>query len=164
MKSRCFLGKVLLVGAGLAPLLLGVGCYGAYEVTGGGAGAARLQVWPENYDTVARNAAVWVEVRPSFAQVTSFRLYEVWDDRYYETPCATSRREFSNEYLFCPDSNLSPYTRYIVELEVDYDTQYRWQFDTSGGYAGSASDCYYVEPYGGQAVSAKDAGAQPVEL
>jgi len=164
MNSRCFRGRALLTVAGVVSLLIIAGCYGAYEVTGGGAGAAKLRVWPENYQTVARNAAVWVEVRPSFAQVTSFTLYEVWDGRYYETACAASRREFSNEYLFCPDSNLSAYTRYIVELEVDYDTHYRWQFDTSGSYAGSSGDCYYVEPYGGRLVSAKDAGATPVEL
>lgn len=164
MKRHRLPSRALLVGLGLAGLLAAAGCYGAYEVTAGGPGAPRLRVWPENYDTVARNAAVWVEVRPSFARVTNFRLYEEWGGRYYEVPCAASRREFSNEYLFCPDTNLSPYTRYVVELEVDYDTRYRWQFDTSGGYYGPAGDCYYVEPYGGRTVSAKDAGGQPVRL
>ncbi|MBD3177249.1 MAG: hypothetical protein GF320_18915 [Armatimonadia bacterium] len=138
---------VLAVGG----LLVLAGCTSAYDTITDNPGQARLSVWPENYDDVARNAAVWVEVTPLSARVTDFEIVEVYEGRRYNVPFTSSKREYSNEYLFCPTSNLSPRTRYEIWLQVDYRDEYRWKFDTTSGYAGDPGECYYVRNLSGGA-------------
>ncbi len=148
------------IGMAVALLPLGLGCTSAYYGPDD-RDAPDLRVWPENRDNVARNAAVFVEVIPSWAEVTGFELVEVYEGRYYTVDCAASKRSYANEYLFCPSQVLASHTRYEVWLEVDNYYEYEWSFDTTGHYEGNPDDCYYVEPWSADGVKAKsvrDAG------
>jgi hypothetical protein len=136
---------VALLVLGIGGLLLTTGCTSSYNTLTDYPDQARLNVWPENHDTVARNAAIWVQVTPSYARVTDFELAEVYGSSRYPVPFTASKRTYSNEYLFCPTQNLSPWSRYEVWLEVDYRAQFEWTFDTNGSFAGNPYECYYVE-------------------
>ncbi len=122
------------------------GCGGSAYDSIDGPGAPRLSVWPEKGDTVARNAAVFVDVRPSSARVSGFELTEIYRGEAYLVDCSSSRRTYANQYLFCPTELLSARTRYEIWLEVDGAYRYTWSFDTGTGVTGDPDDCYYVEP------------------
>ncbi len=147
----------LVLGMAVAVLPLGLGCTSAYYGPDD-RGAPDLRVWPENRDDVPRNAAVFVEVIPTWAEVTGFELVEVYEGRYYTVDCSSMRREYANEYLFCPDRVLASYTRYEVWLEIAGYYEYEWSFDTRGYYEGDPNDCYYVEPWSEDGVKAKSVG------
>lgn len=142
MKMRTWLSAVAV---SVVLALTATGCYSPYY-SDGGAGRPTLRVFPANRDTVARNVAVFVEVRPSVSRITDFALYENYAGSRYEVGVTAQKRAYANDYLFCPEDVLSPYTRYDVWVEVDGVYEYWWNFDTSGGYYGNPRDCYYVEP------------------
>ena len=141
-RRRCPLALATL--AATIGLLLITGCASSYNSLTNYPNQARLSVWPKNHDTVARNAAVWVEVTPSYARVTDFEIVEMYGGSRYSVAFTSSKRTYSNEYLFCPAQNLSPYSRYEVWLQVDFREEYKWRFDTSGCYAGNPYECYYI--------------------
>lgn len=122
------------------------GCTGSAYDSIDGPGAPSLSVWPENGNTVARNASVFVGVTPSSADVTGFELREVQNGREYIVSVNAKKRTYANDWLFCPTGLLSSWSDYEVWLEVDGEWRYQWSFSTNSGIVGDAGDCYYVEP------------------
>ncbi len=143
-RANLLTGLLVLIACGLVSV---GGCVtSAYDPITNYPDSPRLRVWPENGDRVVRNAAIWVEVVPSYARVTDFALYEVYGASKRSVSFTASKRDYSNEYLFCPASNLASYSDYEVWLEVDRVHQYRWTFRTNNRYSGSPNQCYYAQP------------------
>ena len=106
-----------------------------------------VEVFPGDGQVVARNAAVWVGVYPDDYRVTDFTLSEVYGSGLVRIPTDAYIDRDANEFLFCPNGQLSANTQYYVAMRVGGE-DYGWYFRTGNSYDGDPSDCYYVTPRG----------------
>jgi hypothetical protein len=108
-------------------------------------GTATVRTFPRDGDVVERNAAVYLDVYPTEANVSGFTLSEVYNGSLIDVFCDETHAYGSRGYVYCPRQTLSAWTKYYAEVRVA-DRTYGWYFETNGDYNGNPIECYFDQP------------------